>query len=97
VVLHLYSSISFPGMHRDNFTCTVCACNLTFFETSEPNTLQALKTHKIAIIINKLFCVTVHELTKIGRGLCTVNNPEERPLSWFAYCHECEDTVNLLP
>ena len=96
--LHLYSPMCSPGVHRDNFTCTLCACNLTFFsETSEPNTLQALKTHKMAIIINKLLCVTVHELTKIGRGLCTVTNPEERLLPWFAFCHECEDTINALP
>jgi hypothetical protein len=31
VELHLYLSMCFPGVHRDNFTCTVCACNLTFF------------------------------------------------------------------
>jgi hypothetical protein len=51
----------------------------------------------MAITINKLLSVTVHGLTKIGCGLCTVNNPEERPLPWFAYCHECEDSVNVLP
>jgi len=50
------------------------------------------------VITNKL-SVTVHELTKIGRVLCTVTYPEERSLPWFAYvyCHECEDTVNVLP
>jgi len=51
----------------------------------------------MAIIINKLLSVTLQEITKIGRGLCTETNPEERPLPWLAYCHEYEDTVNILP
>jgi len=51
----------------------------------------------MVIFINKLLTITVHELTKIGRGLCMVTNPEERPLPWFVYRHECENTVNVLP
>ena len=31
VELHLSSPMYFPGVRRDNFTYTVCACNLTFF------------------------------------------------------------------
>jgi len=98
VELHLYSSMCFPGVHRD-FTCTYAPVTFRLLETSEPNTLHALKTHKMAVIINKLLSVAVHELTKIGHELCTVTNPEERPLPWFpyVYCHECEDTVNVLP
>ena len=68
-----------------------------FFERSEPNALQALKTLKMAFIMNELLSVTVHELTKTGSGLCAVTIPEERPLPWFAFFHECEDSVNILP